>query len=72
MLQVGARAREAALSLASGASSLSPMVWRSSGSKVAPIAVDDYCNINRMSSLRVKKGGSSLKHFVDRECHQGQ
>jgi hypothetical protein len=56
MLQVGARASEAALSLASGASSLSPMVWRSSGSKVAPIAVDDYCNINRMSSLRVKKG----------------
>jgi len=49
MLQVGAKAKEAALSLASGARSLSPMVWRSSGSKVAPIAVDDCCNINSTS-----------------------
>ena len=54
MLQVGAKAREAALSLASGASSLSPMVWRSSGSKVAPIAVDDCYNIDLTSDVRVR------------------
>jgi len=46
MLQVGAKAREAAFNLASGASSLSPMSRISCGSKVAPIAVEDYWNIN--------------------------
>ena len=55
MLQVGAKAREAAFSLASGASSLSPISRTSSGSKVAPMAVEHYVNINSTSALRVMK-----------------
>ena len=55
MLQVGAKARDAAFSLASGASSLSPISRISSGSKVAPMAVEHYVDINSASALGVMK-----------------
>jgi len=60
MLQVGAKIKEVAFDLASGASSLSPMAWRSSGSKVAPMAVDDYCNINSAFSRGVTGGVAGI------------
>jgi monomeric isocitrate dehydrogenase len=56
MLQVGAKTMEAAFSFASGASSLNPIVRRSSGSKVAPMAVDDYRKVNPSSTLWVTEG----------------
>ena len=60
MLQVGAKAREAAFSLASGASSLSPISRISCGSKVAPMAVEDYWNLNSAFTLRVLRRGGGI------------
>lgn len=76
MLHVGAKATEAAFSLASGASSLSPISRISSGSKVAPMAVEGCVNINSTSALGVMK--EELREFgvwvifVDQGRHEGR
>ena len=64
MLQVGAKTKEAAFSFASGARSLSPMVWRRSESKVAPIAVDDYYNIYSASARGTAQGEGSCRYMT--------
>jgi len=69
MLQIGPKTTEAAFSFASGASSLSPISRISSGSKVVPIAVEDYWNIYSASTLRssrIRRMVSCWRNLVER------
>lgn len=64
MLQVGARAIDAALSFDSAASNFRPTSSSSSVSKVAPIAVEDYDSINQsvtVFDIKAKQDNTNRK-----------
>lgn len=66
MLHVGARITEAALSLASGARSFAPTISTSSGSQVAPNAVEDWNRAHIVNIKLIKRSfvGHTGRHFA--------